>query len=85
MNDPLDPAMQHQCQRMVSDLCSEFAGAFDRPAIEDVMSDSVDRVLETATVFDFVPLMAYRFTRERLNAIRRSRVRTPTATGMSCS
>jgi hypothetical protein len=58
---------------MVSDLCSEFAGAFDRPAIEDVMSDSVDRVLETATVFDFVPLMAYRFTRERLNAIRRSR------------
>ncbi len=36
------------------------------------MNDSVDRVVETARVFDFVPLMAYRFTRERLNAIRRA-------------
>jgi arsenate reductase (thioredoxin) len=73
VNTPLDPAMQHQCERMVGDLCDEFAGAFDRPTIEEVMSDSVDRVLETATVFDFVPLMAYRFTRERLNAVRRAR------------
>jgi len=73
MNVPLDPAMQHQCERMVADLCGEFAGAFERPQIEEVMSDSVDRVLETATVFDFVPLMAYRFTRERLNAIERAR------------
>jgi arsenate reductase (thioredoxin) len=73
MNVPLDPAIQHQCERMVTDLCAEFAGAFDRPQIEEVMSDSVDRVLETATVFDFVPLMGYRFTRERLNAIRRAR------------
>lgn len=73
MNASLDPAMQHQCERMVTDLCAEFAGAFDRPQIEEVMSDSVDRVLQTATVFDFVPLMGYRFTRERLNAIRRAR------------
>jgi protein-tyrosine-phosphatase len=74
--------MQHQCERMVADLCDEFAGAFDRPRIEDLMSDSVDRVLETATVFDFVPLMAYRFTRERLNAVSRARTRgeaTPAA------
>ena len=72
MSTSLDPVMQHQCDRMVADLCSEFAGAFDRSQIEDVMSDSVDRVLETATVFDFVPLMAYRFTRERLSAIKRA-------------
>jgi len=72
MSTSLDPVMQHQCDRMVADLCSEFAGAFDRSQIEDVMGDSVDRVLETATVFDFVPLMAYRFTRERLSAIKRA-------------
>jgi arsenate reductase (thioredoxin) len=73
VNMPLDPGTQHQCERMVADLCTEFAGAFDRPQVEEMMSDSVDRVLETATVFDFVPLMAYRFTRERLNAVRRAR------------
>ncbi len=64
--------MKHQIDRMVSDLCSEYAGEFERPRIEGVMDDSVDRVVETATVFDFVPLMAYRFTRERLNAIKRA-------------
>ena len=72
MNASLDPTMKHQIDRMVGDLCSEYAGEFDRPQIEDVMDDSVDRVVETATVFDFVPLMAYRFTRERLNAIKRA-------------
>jgi arsenate reductase (thioredoxin) len=36
------------------------------------MDDSVQRVMKPATVFDFIPLMAYRFTRERLNAIRRA-------------
>ena len=69
----LDPTMEHQIGRMVDDLCSEFAGQFERPQLEQVMSDSVERVLATAKVFDFVPLMAYRFTRERLDAILRSR------------
>jgi protein-tyrosine-phosphatase len=67
-----DPATVHQIERMVDDLCSEFAGQFSRAQIEDVMSDSSARVLETATVYDFVPLMAYRFTRERLSAITRA-------------
>lgn len=68
----LDSAMQHQVKRMVDDLCTEFAGDFARSRIEEVMNDSVARVIETATVFDFVPLMAYRFTRERLSAIKRA-------------
>ena len=72
MKESLDPAMQHQIDRMLADLCSEFAGRFDRERIEDLMADSVERVTKTATVFDFVPLMAYRFTRERLNAIGRA-------------
>lgn len=72
MSVSLDPATEHQIERMVDDLCSEFAGQFPRSKIEEVMHDSVDRILDTATVFDFVPLMAYRFTRERLNAIQRA-------------
>ena len=73
MSRSLDPSIQHQIDRNVDDLCSEFAGSFDRRQIEEVMNDSVERVVETARVFDFVPLMAYRFTRERLHAIRRAR------------
>ena len=72
MSFSLDPTMKHQIDGMVRDLCSEFAGQFERAQIEEVMNDSVERVVETATVFDFVPLMAYRFTRERLNATRRA-------------
>jgi len=72
MSFSLDPTMKHQIDGMVRDLCFEFAGQFDRRQIEEVMNDSVARVVETATVFDFVPLMAYRFTRERLSAIRRA-------------
>ena len=73
MTTSLDPTMQHQIERNVDDLCTEFAGKFDRRQIEEVMNDSVERVVETARVFDFVPLMAYRFTRERLHAIKRAR------------
>ena len=82
MSFSLDPTMKHQIDGMVRDLCSEFAGQFDRRQIEEVMNDSVARVVETATVFDFVPLMAYRFTRERLSAIgRAARPRRPGSLG----
>ncbi|HEY1516721.1 MAG TPA: low molecular weight phosphatase family protein [Solirubrobacteraceae bacterium] len=57
---------------MVDDLCAEFASEFTRSEIEDVMDDSVDRIAETARFSDFIPLMAYRFTRERLKAITRA-------------
>ncbi len=75
MTVPHDPAMQHQLHRMTDDLCAEFAGQFARLQIEDVLADSVERVLASATVFDFVPLMAYRFTHERLNATLRAQGR----------
>ena len=73
MNKSPDPATQHQIERMVDDLCSEFAGEFPRSQIEEVMADSVERISETARFHDFVPLMTYRFTCERLKAIRRTR------------
>lgn len=59
MNVSLDPTVRHKIGGMLRHLCSEFAGQFDREQIEKVMDDSVERVRETATVLDFVPLMAY--------------------------
>lgn len=72
MSKSLEPATKQQVERMVNDLCSEYAGRFSRPEIEKIMDDSCARVMETARVTDFVPLMSYRFTRERLNAITRA-------------
>jgi arsenate reductase (thioredoxin) len=73
MKASLDPATEHLLERMVDDLCSEFGEHFTRPQIEEVLDDSVERIAETARIFDFVPLMAYRFARERLKAIRRAK------------
>ena len=73
MKASLDPVMRQQIKRGVDDLCSDFAGQFDRRQVEQVMNDSVEQVAGSARLFDFVPLMAYRFTRERVNAIRRAR------------
>ena len=76
----LDSATQHHIERIVDQLCSELEGQFDRPVIQEVMNDSVARLAQTATVKEFVPLMAYRFTRERLDAISRARKRESSGT-----
>ncbi len=72
MDVSLDPVTRHKIDRIVDGLCREFGGQFDRPQIEAVMADSVERLMESARVFDHVPLMASRFTRERLRAIGRA-------------
>jgi protein-tyrosine-phosphatase len=72
MSSSLNPAIKQQLDWMVKHLCGEFDGTFDRPQIQEVMDDSVQRIVQGATVFDYVPLLAYRFTRERLNAIKRA-------------
>jgi hypothetical protein len=69
MNVALDQATSRKIDWMVGELSAEFAGRFDRTQIEEVMDDSVERLAAGASVLDFVPLMAYRFTRERLRAL----------------
>jgi len=68
----LDPSTKRKVERAIDDLCSEFSGEFERPRIADLMDDSVDQLSAVAAVLEFVPLLAYRLTRERLNAIRRA-------------
>lgn len=77
----LDPVTRHKIEWMIDSLCAEFDGSFTRPEITDVMDDSVARLTGTATVLDYVPLMAQRFARERLQSRATSIARSAKAGG----
>jgi protein-tyrosine-phosphatase len=64
-NDLLD---RDRIQQAAARLQKEFAGSFGAETIESVLSDSMTRLSEGAQVRAFVPLLAERFTRERLHA-----------------
>jgi arsenate reductase (thioredoxin) len=51
----------------------EFEGVFGPETIEAVLADSIDRLTSTARISTFVPLLAERFTRERLHAAARQK------------
>ncbi len=53
-------------------LHHEFAGTFGLETIERVLSDSLTRLRQQARITAFVPLIAERFTRERLQAAAKS-------------
>ena len=72
MGRDVDPVTQHHVNEMIEDLCAEFGDRFERGRIEDMMADSVSQLAGQAQVEDFLPVLAYRFTRERLNSIGRS-------------
>jgi arsenate reductase (thioredoxin) len=55
-------------QREVRNLADEFAGIFSRETIDRYVYESLDR-LSGARVKEFVPLLVYRFSRERLRAL----------------
>jgi hypothetical protein len=48
----------------------EFADRVDATVIARIGDDELERVLEEARIPDFVPMLVYRFTRERLLARR---------------
>jgi hypothetical protein len=58
-------------------LQGEFSGVIGAETIERMLSDSLAQLSETASLMTFVPLLAERFTRERLQAAARSE-RRPT-------
>jgi arsenate reductase (thioredoxin) len=72
MTVTLDRATMQKIDHMVDGLVSEFGEEFSRHQVEELMADSARRLAQTATVVDYVPLMASRLTRERLVAIRRA-------------
>ena len=68
MRQALDPVTEHHIRQAADRLAEEFAGIFSQETIERYMTESTD-LLGDANVTVFVPVLAHRFTRERLKAL----------------
>jgi len=60
---------QHLIRRVVKDLESQFAGTFGVETIERFVLDSLDKLLTSAKVTTFLPVLAEKFAKERLTAL----------------
>lgn len=72
MSVSLDPVTGYKVERMLDQLTAEFVGRVGREQIEPLLDDEVTRIASAATILTFVPLLAYRRTRERLKSITRA-------------
>ena len=68
MSQALDPVTRHQIAGLTESLAGEFAGIFSRETIAQYISESAD-LLTGSKIVDFVPVLSYRFARERLKAL----------------
>jgi protein-tyrosine-phosphatase len=68
MSQALDPVTLHHVEKLTESLVDDFVGIFSRETIERYVSESVD-LLGGARFSDFVPVLSYRFARERLKAL----------------
>jgi arsenate reductase len=68
MPQALDPVTQHHVNQAAERLIDEFTGVFSRETIARYMAESQDLLGETR-INVFVPVLAHRFTRERLKAL----------------
>jgi arsenate reductase (thioredoxin) len=68
MSQALDPITLRHVEKLTDRLVDEFAGIFSRETIERYVSESTD-LLGGARLNEFVPILSYRFARERLKAL----------------
>jgi arsenate reductase (thioredoxin) len=68
MPQALDPVTQRHIDQAAERLADEFAGIFSQETIARYMGESQD-LLGEAKINVFVPVLAHRFTRERLKAL----------------
>jgi arsenate reductase (thioredoxin) len=68
MSQALDPVTQHHVENAAEALAEEFAGIFSRETIARYIAESID-LLGERRINVFVPVLAHRFTRERLRAL----------------
>ena len=68
MSQALDPITLRHVEKLTDRLVEEFVGVFSRETIERYVSESTD-LLGGAQISDFVPILSYRFARERLKAL----------------
>ncbi len=77
---PLD--QQHLVRRSAVRLETEFAGTFGAETVERFVADSLARLLPSATVTTFLPLLTERLARERLQALAQAEDTIPAAPGV---
>ena len=70
MSDPITQRKQI-LQSAADRLAEEFAGVFDRQTIEQFLLSAYDEHEQRATTLNFVPILAERFARQRLQALAR--------------
>lgn len=68
MSQTFDPITLRHIEKLTESLVDDFIGVFSRETIERYVSESVD-LLGGARFSDFVPVLSYRFARERLKAL----------------
>src|ERR1700675_271630 len=64
----LDPVTRQHVEKAAAALEDEFAGIFSHESIARYIAESTD-MLTGGSINVFVPVLAYRFTRERLKAL----------------
>jgi arsenate reductase len=69
--DSLTPDQRHALRVAAANLHDEFEGVFGTETIELYLQTSYDQFAEGATVHNFLPLMAERFAKQRLQALAR--------------
>jgi arsenate reductase len=68
MTQALDPLTEHHLRQVADRLADEFSGIFSEETIARYLTESTE-LLDEAKVMVYVPVLAHRFARERLNAL----------------
>ena len=68
MSSTLDPITRRHVEKATEALAAEFVGVFARETIDRYIVDSLEQ-LGNARFSDYLPVLAYRFARERLKAL----------------
>lgn len=71
MSTQLDPVTQAHIDKAADALCDEFTGIFSRETVARFIAESTV-ALGGAKISEFVPVLVYRFARERLRALGQS-------------
>jgi arsenate reductase len=75
---PLD--QQTLVRRVVANIQTDFVGTFGTETIQRFVVDSLDKLMPTATVTTFLPVLSEKFAKERLRALARVEGAVPATT-----
>lgn len=64
-----DPELRARLQQAARRLAAEFTGIYATETVERSVRESAQRLMQGARFLDFLPLLTYRFARERLRAL----------------